>query len=48
MVIYGSNMFKFSVNKDMEKKNNNKSRIPTCLLACFLTIIVKVLKTSVE
>jgi hypothetical protein len=50
MVICGSNMFEFSVNKDMkerkkkkekEKRNNDERRIPTCLLACFLALVVK-------
>ena len=45
MVICGSSMFEFSVSKDMENKcNNDKSRIPTYLLALF----VKELKISVK
>ena len=41
-------MFEFSVNKDMKKINNDKRRIPTYLLKYFLTLIVNVLKISVE
>ena len=39
-------MNEFSVNKDMEKKND-KRKIPTYLLTCLLTLIVK-LKISVK
>jgi hypothetical protein len=38
-------MFKFSVSKDMKKNNNNNKRI---ILAYLLTLIVKILKISVE
>ena len=50
MVICGSYMFKFSVSKDMKRKqkNNHKRRFPTHLLAYLLTLIVKELKISVE
>ena len=43
-------MFQFSVSKGMEEFffNNDKGRIPTYLLACILTLIVKELKISVE
>jgi hypothetical protein len=46
MVICGSYMFEFSVDKDMKdyKNNNDKRRISTYLL----TLIVKGLKISVE
>ena len=49
MVIFGSCMFEVSVGKDMDKKkNNDKRRIPTHLLAYLLTLIVNDLKISVE
>ena len=44
MVVCGSFMFEFSVNKDMNFFNNDKRRIPAYLL----TLIVKKLKISVE
>ena len=47
MVICGNYMFQFSVSKDM-KKNNDKRRFPTYLLANLLTLIIKELKISVE
>ena len=49
MVICGSSMFEFSVSKDMKNKSNNdKSRIPTCLLTYLLALFVKELKISVK
>ena len=49
MVICKSYMYEFSVFKNMENQNNNdKTRIPTCLLAYLLTLIVKELKMCVE
>ena len=41
-------MFQFSVSKDMLKNNNDKMRIPICLLANVLTLIIKELRISVE
>ena len=51
-------MFEFNVSKDMNKTNetkkksththNDKQRIPICLLAYLLTLIVKGLKVSVQ
>ena len=40
-------MHEFSVSKDI-KKNNDKRRIPTYILAYLQTLIVKELKISVE
>ena len=49
MAICGSYMFEFSVSKDMKKKkNNDKMTIPTYLLACLLTQVVKELKISAK
>jgi hypothetical protein len=50
MIICGSYMFEFSVNKDMgkNKNKNRKRRILTYLLAYLLTLIVKELKISVK
>jgi len=52
VIIHGSYMFEFSVNKDMKKIknkfNNDKRRILAYLLALCLTLIIKELKISVE
>ena len=49
MAIFGSYVFEFSVCKHMGKKSNSDNkRNPTYILACFLTLIVKELKISVE
>ena len=51
MAICEGYKFEFSVSKDMKNKiitNNDKRSIPTYLLAYLLTLIVKILKISVE
>ena len=48
MVICGSYMFGFSVNKDMKKKNDKKRISPVNLIAYILTPIIKELKISVK
>jgi hypothetical protein len=52
MVIYGSYMNKFSVNKDMKKVNNDKKRKEVAIWKVAthlcLRLIIKELKISVE
>ena len=48
MVICRCHMFEFSVSKDMKKQQGDKRRVPTYLAICFLTLIVKRLRISVE
>ena len=49
MVICGSYMFEFSVNKDMKERITMiKGELPAHPLAYFLTLLVKELEISVE